>query len=81
MLLPNNTTFLLNFLQVSIICFSLYTFDANVAIIILLPLFVANISFKFSSTIDSLNDVPSTRAFVESLINNLTLLLPILAIL
>ena len=81
MLLPNRAIFLLFFLQVSIICFILYTLEAKVASIILLFLQEANISLKFSSTTDSLSEVPDDKALVESLIRTATPLSPILAIL
>ena len=47
-------------------------FEAIVAMIILLFLHFINISFKVSSTTDSLFEKPSFNAFVESLINKST---------
>ena len=62
-------------------CFKRYIFDANVAIIIRLVLYFSNITFKALSTFDSLLDIPSFKALVESLISKSTPFFPISAIL
>ena len=77
---PKIIIFRLFLRQVSTICLIRYIFDAKVAIITR-PWWRDTISFKASSTLDSLFEKPSDKAFVESLKSRVTPLLPNSAIL